>query len=254
MNYQKANALLQGRNMLSRKTGNNTYLVRNSGVPGDSIHLKLHNTYVVTWYADGRTELNTGGWRTVTTKDRINNNIEGFQLRSNRGQWYVYSSTESRDVAIYEDGMSILPDGTLQGVNPLSDAHQAPGPGDCLSLKLRRKIQSFASRYMQAFKCGDVPAPGPGDCLYCAMRTVDGNVPLGESIHDKDHILSHIEEDYFVPSLLYRAFETRPHSQAMGWTLAHHWQGLDMEPLDFTYDQLQKSLGIYILRQIGQAA
>lgn len=126
MDYSTADSKLQGRNNLRRKVGNNTYLVRNSGVPGDSIHLKLHNTYVITWYADGRVELNTGGWRTVTTKDRINNNLEGFGIAQRKGQWYFLRNTDTapywEDVAMFEDGMVINADGEVTGASPLETA------------------------------------------------------------------------------------------------------------------------------------
>src|SRR5579864_7126511 len=110
MNYLKADSQLSGRNKLSRKVGNNTYLVRNSGVLGDSIHLKLHDTYIITWYADGRTELNSGGWRTVTTKARINEHLEdGFGISQVKGLWYVtrYQSDKFEDVCMFEDGLVI---------------------------------------------------------------------------------------------------------------------------------------------------
>ncbi len=71
MNYY--NELLQKLNgKFKKKIGNNTYLCLLSGVPGDGIAIKYHNTYVVTVYGDGKVELNTGGWNTVTTQMRIN--------------------------------------------------------------------------------------------------------------------------------------------------------------------------------------
>ena len=257
MNYETANSQLEGRCKLSRKVGNNTYLIRNSGVAGDSIHLNLHDTYIITWYADGRTELNSGGWRTVTTKARMNEFIEGYSISQNRGQWYVshrnpkYNGTCGMpywiEDCLYDDGMIFNPDGTITGGEPIGKVKEL--------LRLRRKVNKFATAYIKAFQAGEVPAPSAGDCFYCGMRTVDGNKPLGECTHDTDHILSHIEENYFVPSLLYRAFETMPHSQAMGWAFGKHWGGQSDSPVpDFVYDQLKKSLSRYMLRQLGQAS
>ena len=37
---------------------------------GENIALKLHNTDIVTLYPTGDMSLNTGGWYTVTTKER----------------------------------------------------------------------------------------------------------------------------------------------------------------------------------------
>src|SRR5262249_27597834 len=47
---------------------NNTRLIR----CGDDYAVVLHSTAVVTIHQDGTYTLRTGGWRTVTTKDRIN--------------------------------------------------------------------------------------------------------------------------------------------------------------------------------------
>lgn len=302
MNYLEADSKLQGRNKLSRKVGNNTYLVRNSGVPGDSIHLKLHSTYIVTWYADGRIELNSGGWRTVTTKARINEYVEGWGISQEHGQWFIHRPVvldkclyceepqgkhnnftlacpekdgTDRDwderykftawhtnerTAMFADGAVIHPDGTLSGAEPISEYDKA--------LKLRRRVQRFAAKYIEAFGKGKVPAPSNGDCLYCnvGFRSQE-NKPLGETVHDKDHILSHLEENYFVPSLLMRAFETMPHSQVMGWAIGEKW-GKEREQaaeifskidggsqfFDMVRTDLQKMLSKYILRQLGQAA
>lgn len=248
MNYITANDKLQGRNSLSRKVGNNTYLVRNSSVPGDSIHLKLHNTYIVTWYTDGRIELNTGGWFTVTTKARINEFIGAYGISQERGIWYLTSYCNGKHTThgVFADGLIINPDDTFTGLLPLDDAKEKN--------KLRRRVNLFAKHYIEEFQAGNIPAPSNGDCFYCVMRTVDGNIPLGEAVHDKDHIMSHLEESYFVPSILNRAFETLPHSPAMGWALAKHWGGQDIPVPDFVYDQLRKNVSRYLLRQLGQAA
>jgi hypothetical protein len=255
MNYNIADSKLQGRNKLSRKVANNTYLVRNSDVPGDSIHLKLHDTYVVTWYADGRVELNSGGWQTPTTKERIKGVLEGYTIRQERGVWYLSQHTNGpeywKDLGVFADGLTIHADGTITGMLPLDEAKTKN--------KLRRRVAMFASNYMRAFKAGEIPAPGNGDCLYCNVNfQTDKKQTLGEAVRDDSHIQSHLDENYFVPSLLSRAYEAMPHSPAMGWALAKAWskdpQWKDSLVPEFVYGQLQKSLSRYMLRQLGQAA
>jgi len=51
-----------------RKLGNNTFLVKTDRGFG----IKLHQTVVVE-YLPTETIINSGGWQTVTTKQRINN-------------------------------------------------------------------------------------------------------------------------------------------------------------------------------------
>lgn len=87
-------------------SGKHMKLIRHSGVPGDAIHLKLHDTYVVTWYADGRVKLNSGGWRTVTTKARINEYLNsGYGVEQELGQWYLtrYSDGKFERLGASED-------------------------------------------------------------------------------------------------------------------------------------------------------
>jgi hypothetical protein len=65
LDYAKADALLGNRS--SRKVFNNTFLVREDGFIG----LRLHATYVIKFYSTGRVRYFSGGFMTVTTKDRF---------------------------------------------------------------------------------------------------------------------------------------------------------------------------------------
>lgn len=98
---------------LQRKAGHHTYLVRNSGVPGDSIHLKFYDTYIITWYADGRIKLNSGGYRTVTTKARINEFIPShWGISQAKNVWYLKEfllGGETIRTFEFEDGIIIQP-------------------------------------------------------------------------------------------------------------------------------------------------
>ncbi len=65
--YVKARAFLGGRG--SRKVAHNTYV---EGLGEAVVGLRLHRTVVVRLFAGGSVALDSGGYRTVTTKDRIN--------------------------------------------------------------------------------------------------------------------------------------------------------------------------------------
>lgn len=54
------------------KIANNTWVQSSTVEPG-AFGVKLHQTEVLTVYADGSYRLNTGGHHTVTTCDRLNN-------------------------------------------------------------------------------------------------------------------------------------------------------------------------------------
>lgn len=132
---------------------------------------------------------------------------------------------------------------------------------------LKRKIAAFTKGYMAAFMAGDVPAPSGGDCWFCLMTVTNGNGAgkgLGEASHDTDHILSHIEQKYYVPSLLNRAVKRFPVSQAANHCIAAMWSK-EVPPeyatmsridimggfKDIAHEQLQKSLKRYINEQLG---
>lgn len=82
MNYTDAVLKLGKRD--SKKLGNNTYLVRQ----GNSFGVRLHNTIVVTIHPDNTYTLNSGGWRTVTTKARINEYCP-VRVYQNKQNWYA---------------------------------------------------------------------------------------------------------------------------------------------------------------------
>lgn len=69
----------------------------------DSIVVRYHDTDVLRAYKDGKVELNSGGWQTVTTKARINQYLTGpRRLYQKDYQWYV--ATPTGDIP-FEDGM-----------------------------------------------------------------------------------------------------------------------------------------------------
>lgn len=86
MTHAEAVKTVHGKtNKNSRKIGNNTYAEIN--VDG-SVGIWLHSTEVVTIHPDNTYTLRTGGWQTVTTKDRINQYFPGY-VRQHKGSWYV---------------------------------------------------------------------------------------------------------------------------------------------------------------------
>jgi len=86
MNYSAAVSMVRGkRNANRRKVGNNTYAeILHDG----TVAIKLHSTYVVKIHPDNTYTLNSGGWQTVTTKDRINQ-YNPRRVYQRKYQWFV---------------------------------------------------------------------------------------------------------------------------------------------------------------------
>ena len=105
MNYAEASVRLQG--VSSRKLCNNTYLQRR----GDDIAVVLHGTDVITLHPDGSFTLDSGGWQTATTKNRMNRYMPVGCVLQEEGVWSVFPGGE--DKCRYRDGMVIDKDGTV---------------------------------------------------------------------------------------------------------------------------------------------
>lgn len=74
---------------------------------GRAFAIRLHETDIVMIRPDGAYRLNSGGWKTVTTKERMNR-ILPCDVWQRNGLWFVGDS-------YYEDGMLIGSDGMVIG-------------------------------------------------------------------------------------------------------------------------------------------
>lgn len=94
MTHTEATKMVLGKtNRSQRKIGNNTYAyIQHDG----SVAIELHGTKVVVLYPNGLVKLNSGGWRTHTTKKRINQ-YSPVRIYQEKYQWYLANGTEFED-------------------------------------------------------------------------------------------------------------------------------------------------------------
>jgi hypothetical protein len=114
-NLAEAEAALRGRE--SVRLGNNTFLEAVGARAIGFVGVRLHNTYIVRFWYDGKITLHTGGYRTVTTKDRINQFINGRVFQHDYSWFYDYPTTrtnitrtmegEQRLRVPFEEGMEV---------------------------------------------------------------------------------------------------------------------------------------------------
>jgi hypothetical protein len=83
MTYAEANTILGNKDR--KVLGNNTALERRDN---GTIAVRLHNTDVVVFHPDYRVVLNSGGFKTKTTKDRLNS-YSGHRVYVRKGVWLV---------------------------------------------------------------------------------------------------------------------------------------------------------------------
>lgn len=112
MTHEKAAQVLgTARNQNDGKPlGRNTRLFKK----GEDFVIQFHRTNVVTIHADGTYTLNSGGWQTSTTKERINE-FSPVRIYQKSFAWYVMPAYNPRLVEnekpslppTFEDGMRV---------------------------------------------------------------------------------------------------------------------------------------------------
>jgi hypothetical protein len=202
--YADLDAKLTGRCSQSRKVANNTYLHR----VGDDIAVRLHDTDVVTFHADGTATLNTGGWFTMTTKERINRYLPGgIRLESNRGRWFlIYTGHWDGEHYVKSERPAVpFTDGIVLDLASLDVIEGAPAPEqvkaeDDANTAMRKSVE----KYLRKTKPEDIVTAfsnSAGDCFFCQFG--------GDLAKSPDHLLGHLEEQYVMLSLARNAVAER---------------------------------------------
>lgn len=206
---------------------------------GDDIAIWLYETDILTFKPDGTIILDSGGWKTNTTKARLNDYLpKEFFVYQKNSAWYLFQAP-SYDY-IFEDGLTIHPDGTITGC------------GDANSyVQLKKQVDKYVKGFMTELMAGRIGRPGPGDCWDCYMEDVETGKPMGD-LSKSDHILLHLEEQYYVPSLLVRAVEEFPVGMIVRWWLSELMNGQEIKGgEDITRHQVSSSLKRYLKRKVG---
>lgn len=206
--------------------------------------IRLHLTDIITFNLDGSVTLNSGGWQTVTTKDRMNK-FAPCRVFQEKSVWYVSldGGWDRKNRIPYKDGITIHPDGSVTG----------EGEDPAKFKKLQKQIDRYVKGFMAALEARKVGVPSNGDCWGCLFK----DTKTGREVMGSSHILDHFKEKYYVPSLLFNAIKEIPVSQ-----VAMHWIGYATkqidEPLgwaeDIARDQISRSLKRYLKRRLSMAA
>ena len=150
--------------------------------------VRYHTTDIVTEMNNVIT-LNSGGWKTVTTKEGINQCRRMFgefpAIIQRNHQWFVGEG-------IFYDGIQFK---NWQQISPVQTDNKTERD------KMLRKIK----KYVDLITEDNLPIPNNGDCWYCLMTTDKDKKTLGDAFGDTSHLISHMEEGYVVGSLLVNA-------------------------------------------------
>lgn len=207
--------------------------------PDGATVTRLHQTDVVRELGAGRYALDSGGWRTPTTKDRMNGALRGYHIYANKGSWYVRQGFGFDGGIPYYDGI-ILPD-AFEKPAALKKATKAEADEQVT----RKAILAFV-RKLDSFE--QLPLPSAGDCWLCCMHTADGKSmgDLGGRDSNADHLREHIKEGYVHGSLLVNAMR---------------WAGYKDLGIRYWFSQpkghrraIKSALRRYLCRQLGLPA
>jgi hypothetical protein len=128
--------------------------------------------------------------------------------------------------------------------------------------RIRRAVNRFIDGYVKELRKGTMPMPSGADCWYCSLRTESGQ-PMGDNaqtLHsdgtvtrevNTDHLWSHIEEGYYVPSLAVNALRERGYKDVG----IYFWLDMDQEAgtmgkASSDYKGLRRDLRKYMLKRL----
>jgi hypothetical protein len=162
----------------------------------DSEVIRLHHTDIIFRYKKGSKvieELNTGGWNTRTTKERISqfSTLRQYNLAisSKLGAWYVMNRQNNwNTISRFYDGITFV-NGRIKGKSLQSNEAKVK--------VIKAKIKKYCAKITKE----NLPMPDGGDCFYCAFMDKEGK--------QLDHLKSHIKEGYIHGSILVNAMREK---------------------------------------------
>ena len=199
---KKKRVSVNGQTALPLRTG---VTLRHDPTTGDHV-VRLHNTDIVRILSAKEGELQryqifAGDWRTNTTRDRINE-YTGSRIYGWHGYWLIGSGH------IFREGMTLDPFGDPE------PAFQTPADKGRAFMSKARVLDKAIATYCKGFVQSAVSAkelnyPDGGDCWACFMRPADKVEARGFELMGTSHLIEHMIERYYVPSLLRNALNER---------------------------------------------
>lgn len=186
--YERVRDEIRGStNRDKRKLANNTY-----GTIADDgkITIRLHATDIVTIWPD-RVTYDSGGWRTVTTRERMNRYLPGNQghgFYQDKGVMYLAIAGQH---SIFYDGITVhwVGDNNIILLDPLTE-----DPDKVMRDAINAYVRLHDDRRLGLMLEAASENGARGDCLYCQLGT-----------DDTDHLLAHIVEEYTMAHLVRNA-------------------------------------------------
>lgn len=182
----------------ARKVANNTL---EYDLEDGSRAIQHQDTVIVIKQTDGTIILNSGGWRTYTTKERINRYLPaGVHLYQENHEWIleVRKNSSPERIALFIDDIRIRPDKTF--VFPDGTKNEL-----AKRKATKKLIKNYTKKLREHIKENGVPRRDTGDCWDCMFQ-----IQAPETWKPSTtHLQSHLEEEYIHGSLIWLALEWR---------------------------------------------
>lgn len=218
-NFQEAKEALNGRK--HKKLANNTY----ARLEDDKVIIKLHDTDIIT-YTPRKVILNTGGWFTVTTKERLNS-FSPFHIYQDNSIWYIGAWLLGTINPIFYDGIEVKYSGEV-----LKKCLIYGNKRKKEVTSLKKQVKEYLKAMQTHFDIKGIPLPDSGDCWICGF---DGA--------SKEHLYAHLKEKYIHGSLIVNALLAREYSkEGIGYILHSK-----------LYTSIKQAVRGYFYRQLGIA-
>lgn len=153
--------------------------------------VRHHFTDIIVTHKDGTTELDTGGWRSKTTRERIERHSP-YRIWTDDGDWFLMDA--GGDMCPFDDGMVMPRD------MEVSNAQKAETRETMLDeMAPLKNVEKLVRQYMRMFKGGYVRQKDKataGDCMFCLVGH-----------HHVPHTEQHIREGILTQSIHDRAKE-----------------------------------------------
>jgi hypothetical protein len=153
---------------------------------------RYHKTDIVVLRKNGDIILDSGGWRTYTTKEKTNSILQHIYANTNRYKWPFHVEQNKGLWTVY-GGQGFEPVPYFDGVN-LAKAHMVStiakaNKAQAKQIKLRKDILNYSKLYTAESVLPD-GQPTQGDCWLCSIAP-----------NEKEHLLNHIKEGYVMTKL-----------------------------------------------------
>lgn len=187
-----------------------------------------------------------------------NDNNYSLSPQNYNWEWYDPPQMETYEYKVtprlsdkwqFKDGISIQQDGWVYDYER-----------SATKMKRRSKLfKEFATEYMSRLSEGKMEAPSASDCFYCYMHEVDTGRPLGDlmgsDLTQSNHMISHLEHKYYVPSIIMNALDELNSSSAARMYVAERFAKTGMEDAyvfgGVVSEQLYRMLVRYVGSKVG---